>query len=843
MKDDSSYNYNTIKKKLSDGSILSLDALSEMLKDDSSLLLKLYKEVGNIAIRYKEVNLISLKELLCYGGVIDKLDLELPVIQPVIDYLEINLQKRWGELMNLEELPLYIHKLSSHVKLRIIEMMSEWLNKWNEGSVSLHTNDISSDTNIELCSMEDISDWVTKFSDDMVSKNNPLGSGMLVNMNMSMNTSNADKQIKLTHKSENDLNIKYNEVVNDRAIMNKQENINNIIVNKTTKSNAIKHIKTLVQNLSQTELNNLKLDEYTTSFFIPSVKESFLIPKLFSIEKIIVNDILWNKNYNLLKNKIKTYVNEQSTDNINILLFKLLFGCQMKLSYKDSLILIDKICLDCLVFFLTRNSSTDISQLVYLMEQRRFFYVLILSGKNKISREIIEVINSSVESVNDENYIDKDQVEQLILNVSQDCKYDEMNNGGEDDYADPGLEKSKWCNSYLDAKKLGKRLKKNTSCINYSQARNNQEIGTSDLNNSSCPFVSFICGEVKKFKNIDIEPMDYILYTIKTKQVSSEEKKILEELNVSSYKEIMKEECHSKLHNKPQYEVNEIKEKPFHTKYLSYFFRVKTQNTKVFDYLLTHLPSMNSLNCLKTLTMVFSNKIFYENDFLSDDISDNNKYKSFQHENGDNDACDDAKENPSIEVKNEKHLAKQTFDNYVNSKYNQYKYTFHKLVKTLPKRHVAEILNFPYNLNSFTPCINHFTFNLKKFYQKITYHTVAYRFLNEMKYKNDFLLIILSDKRYDILHQLKFLSELKEKDINETTHQIILNFYLTRVLNSDFVEESHIMYVKEMLDYLLTIQMSTETKRCYDNVLLRTKQYMSIMGLELKVRNVRTTEN
>ncbi|ELA47151.2 hypothetical protein VCUG_01340 [Vavraia culicis subsp. floridensis] len=885
MADDSECYYNTIKRKLTSGSIESLDVVSNVLDKDHSLLFRLYKEVGNITIRYKETSLMSLKELLCHTAVVGKLDLELPAIQPVIRYFEANLLNRMDELMALDELPLWTYGLSSHMRLRMIEAMSEHLNQWDGLAAIPNANGVSSDTNLDLCSIEDTSEFIAKFSEKENDEENLPGCTNLdrcsmvcsekendeenlpgctnldrcsmvcsekendeenlpgceaaISLDTSVNTSNLDRMLGTADHMCNNRNEEYNSMVGMR---DEKVIINGKPGNKIRRETVAKHVKVLIENLSQIELNTLKLDKHTVPFFIASVRDSFLIPKLFTIEELVVNEILQSKHYHSLQSKIKAYVNGQTIDNINVMLFKLFLRCKVNLSYENSLMLVDNVCLDCLVFFLARHSNAGICQLVSFLEQQRYFYVLMISGTNKISRDVIDLVNSSVTGKNNESCLGNAQVRELIMSVSQECRNEVKDNAFGLGDSDSDTEISKYGSSGPDTDGLTKRLKTKMSLNNeHVQLDDDLPSGKNKISHLPCPFLSFICGQTRRFHNLSIEPIDYILHTLRTKRLSTEEQRLLDELCCTGYEGDLGEKLCSRMRKEEQYEISAIIAKPFHTKYFSYFFRRREQSTKVFDYLLNHLPSMSTMNSLKTLVMIFSSKVFYEDDFVLNNTADGEEQRN-SHDHGSVVVDEHGKQGHSIRSEDENCLMEQALNDYVNSKYNKYKHTLCKLARSLDKKRGADILNVPYVLNSLIPHINQFTFNLKKFYRKITYHVAAYRFLEGTGCKNELLSIFLSDKKYDILHQLKFVSELKEGESDSTTHRIILEFYLNRVLNNDFIEETHVMYVKEMLDYLLTVEMSTEIKRSYDCVLFRAKQCMSMMGLELKVKNVRSTE-
>lgn len=834
MADDNECYYNTIKRKLTSRSIESLDVVSNVLDKDRSLLFRLYKEVGNITIWYKETNLISLKELLCHTAVIGKLDLELPAIQPVIGYFEANLLNRMDELMALDKLPLWTYRLSSHMRLKMIEAMSEHLSQWDGLAAISNANGVSSDTDLDLCSIEDTSEFIAKCSEKENDEDNLSGCEAVISLDTSVNTSNVDKMLGTKDRMCNNHGMVG--MRDEKVTMNSKPG------NKIRQETVAKHVRVLIENLSQIELNTLKLDKHTVPFFIASVRDSFLISKLFTIEELVVSEILQSKHFHSLQSKIKAYVNAQTIDNINVVLFKLFLHCKVNLSYENSLMLVDTVCLDCLIFFLARHSSADLCQLVSFLEQQRYFYVLIISGKNKISRDVIDMVNSSVTGKNNENCLGNAQVRELIASVSQECGNEVKNNAFGLGGSNTDTEISKYDGTGPDTDGLTKRLKTKMSLNNeHVQLEDDLPSGKNNISHLPCPFLSFICGQTRRFHNLSIEPIDYILHTLRTKRLSTEEQRLLEELCFTGCEEDLGEKFCSRRRKEEQYEISEIITKPFHTKYFLYFFRRREQSTKVFDYLLNHLPSMSTMNSLKTLIMIFSSKVFYEDDFVLNNTADGEEQKN-SHNNGNVTVSEHSKQEHSIRSEDENCLTEQTFNDYVNSKYNKYKHILCKLVRNLDKKRSTDILNAPYILNSLIPHINQFMFNLKKFYRKVTYHAAAYRFLEGIGCKNELLSIFLSDKKYDILHQLKFISELKEGESDSTTHRIILEFYLNRVLNNDFIEETHMMYVKEMLDYLLTVEMSTEIKRSYDCVLFRAKQCMSIMGLELKVKNVRSTE-
>lgn len=532
----------TLKEYLN-SNVTSLDKLASLCLTKNVDLVKLFKSEGDIEIKYHNNHLINLSELLCYSGNIEELGYDLPAIELVIDFFsekitfeslnhEDSINNNFSvtdSLLSLEILPKWIFVLNGHLKHKLIIRLNYLLEKGLEEYANnrIYSNKdvlFPNKTEYDECSLEDLSDLVLSSFNSSALPNN---SSQITKENTHINQTHIQKECSKNNIDSADIQIKIYK----------------------------KNLKSLIYSLKETELDSLVLSHLTEEHFIRRVSHPDHISKLFTIETVFFDKIVKNVHFPDLQRKIKTYCVEQNINNLNVILFKLLFSIRIadcSVVEKDKLYkkLINLLCFDCIVFFISEKLF-DTSFYEYL-EKNKHLDILLQTNKNRITKILLE-----------EYAFEKRSEENTSLKMVSDIK----------------------------------RPVDQTSRLYELES-------SSDTTSEKCPFYSIFC-ETPQLSNFKISLCEYISYTLKNKSLTQSEAILAEEYGFSIESPIEE----TIFNKRRKFNATES----FNVKIMNQIITSNDRSNEIITYIVDNLACLSEINQVKCFLWMFDGSTNHKN--------------------------------------------------------------------------------------------------------------------------------------------------------------------------------------------------------------------------------------
>lgn len=794
----------SIKEMICDFQDCKLDFLAETYHSNTEKLFEIFREKRNFVVQIQDLFKIELLELLCYTGKIADLGLFVPPIEPVLSFYNENLTEYLPKLIGLEKFPAWVYRLDSCRKIEIINFFSVYLDGKLQNTFE-SSNFVQNLENIENIKNETV--YAENFSElSTISINSE---DIVIDQN------------DINHTGENQKFDLFDEHKNVRG-----------------------NLRSLILSLDNLELNSVLLNSHTEDIFIERFNDKSNIFKLFTIRNIFAHKILKKTNFQSFKREIRIYCASQSIPNINIQIFKLFF--LMKIDainqiYKE---IISIVCYDCLSFYIQKNLFN--SSFFNFLESNGYYKIMINTKKYRLTENLLCSIKNAI----DEDIMDtiKDEVKEK---TDQKCDH-----------------------------------------LNETRLKSTQKILEEDIE-KCCPFVKIHCQSPSTFLKKDMNNVEYFSTILKNKKLTFDETELLKKMNL--YHKFKKNEQNDSNNNN---NIDDIIMKPFKVKSINQIIKEKKKSWQIINFLLQNIYSLSNFNQLRCFIYIFEGedslflqyypiqssiknnsdkvKVLADDVLEKDNFQFTQKFLAYNNSGSDFDLptvngqesndqntqlyeykfgeeCKIIKNNDSsqkniksdiiceIEQKSElKQATNENIDNLqLSGLFCEIKDKIPKIIANLSEFDLKKVLNQNNNLNFLIPYINSFSFNIKRYYGKITHHMIAFEYLRSFDSKKIFLKCFLTDQRYNMAQKINFLHKIEYNLKEQEIISICLTFFDKKFVYDGSLDQVHLLQMKEISDKLTLLKMNSTNRKLLDFYLIQIKEYTKLVGINSKIKNLK----
>lgn len=172
--------------------------------------------------------------------------------------------------------------------------------------------------------------------------------------------------------------------------------------------------------------------------------------------------------------------------------------------------------------------------------------------------------------------------------------------------------------------------------------------------------------------------------------------------------------------------------------------------------------------------------------------------------------------------------------------FNKHRESLNKMLNGLTKSQLTNILNGNLKLDCVLTNISAFSFNMKKFYSKIEHKLSAISSLLPGQEKNHFLKYFITDRTFDDITRFQSIQLFDHSHIKGLHLTDILSFCQNN-LNEPWFDQLHLLILKDFCSELLVHKTvrNIKNKKLYDKLLLQIKKQSKLMGIDLKIKNIK----